>query len=152
MRINSDNRLSYVEFIFQGSSTKDDFKIAGRQDLCLSVEVSCNGFRGQNSSIWFGQDEIQGFLKEMQVLEKERKGIAQLVSLGYPSEHVELDLQIYSTDNMGHFALKCDLQKIRYSSRQELSPLKVSAVFNLDSGDLVNIMSEFESLFDFKAH
>lgn len=119
MRINSDDRLSYVEFIFQGSSSEDDLRIARRKDLDLSVEVSCDGFRGQNSSIWFGQDEIQGFLKEMKVLEKERKGIAQLVSLGYPTEHIELDLQVYSTDNMGHFALKCDLQEIRYSSRQE---------------------------------
>ena len=150
MKINSDDRLSYIELIFQASSSEDDFRIAGRQDVNLSAEISCNGFRGQNSSIWFGQDEIQGFLRGIHVLEKERSGTAQLISLGFPSEYVEFNLQIYSVDQAGHFALKLDLQKITYSSRQEISPLKISAGFGLDSGDLQNIVAEFESLFDLK--
>ncbi len=150
MKIHSDDRLSYIELDFQGSSSEDDFKIAGRQDVNLSVEISCNGFCGQNDSVWFGQDEIQDFLKEMRILEKERKGAAKLVSLGFPSESTEFHLQICSIDHGGHFALQLDLQKIRYSSRHELRPLKLSAGFELDSGDFANMIAEFETLFDFK--
>jgi hypothetical protein len=89
-------------------------------------------------------------VKEIRALEKDRQGVARLVSLGHPSEFTEFNLQIYSVDNAGHFALKLDLQEIRYSSRYELSPLKISAEFELDSGDFLNMVAEFESFFDFK--
>ncbi len=150
MKINSDNRLSYIELVFQGFSSEEDLRIAGRQDVSLSVEVPHDGFCGQNNSVWFGQDEVQSFLKAMRVLEKERKGAAQLVSLGYPSEHVEFNFQIYSINSVGHVALKLDLQKIKYDSRHQLNPLKISVGFELDSGDLPTMVAEFESWFDFK--
>ena len=86
----------------------------------------------------------------MRVLENQRKGVAKLVSLGFPSEHTEFIMQIYSTDSTGHVAITFNLQQVKYSERYELSPLKISGSFDLDAGDLYNIVVELETLFNAK--
>lgn len=124
MKINSDDKLSYIEMVFRGTSSAEDIRIAGRHDVQLSIEASCNRFCGYNGNIGFGEDDIQRFLDEMQVLENQRKGVAKLVSLGFPSEHTEFIMQIYSTDSTGHVAITFNLQQVKYSERYELSPFK----------------------------
>lgn len=150
MKINSDDKLSYIQMLIRGTSSAEDIRITGRHDVQISIEASCNGFCGKNENIGFGEDEFQIFVDEMQTLENQRKGTAKLVSMGYPSEHAEFIMQVYPTDNTGHFAVKFVLQKMKYSAKHELSPLKVSGNFDLDSGDLHNIVAELQILFNSK--
>lgn len=148
MRITSDDRLSYVEMMFQGTLSEEEVRLTGRHDIQISVEASCHGFHGQNESIWFGGDEIRRFTDEMEDLEHQWQGIAKLVSLGYPSEHTEFIMQIYTTDSAGHFAIKFDLQKLKYSRSGRLNLHKISAGFDFDPGELHNLVTDFATLFN----
>ncbi len=134
--------------IFQGVSSESDVKISGRQDVYISIEAFCNGFSGLNEKIGFGEDEIQNFKRGLHDLEDQCKGAAKLVSLGYPSEHAEFVMEIYSVDNAGQLALNCDLQRIEYSKNYKLNPLKMSIGFDLDSSDLTTIIRGFEKIFN----
>ena len=66
MKINSYDRLSYIEITFVDALSPETIKATGRNDICIKIEVSCNNFCGRNDDIWFAWDEIQGFLMQFQ--------------------------------------------------------------------------------------
>src|SRR6185295_11999854 len=122
------NEQSFVEFEFKQKEGEDSPR-AG--DVACSVSASCDGFGGQVSSVWFSPEDIEAFLKQLDELEKTRKGSASLSNLSSLSEYSPLTFEIFSIDNLGHLALRVELVKISYLV-DALTPLRTSMSFRLD--------------------
>lgn len=108
--------------------------------LYLSVEVKDAGFSGSNE-VGVEIDNLKKFVLDLQQCEQTRSGAARLVSLS-PDE---LDLIIEKSDGWGHFVLRYKISKTAYS-RSGLLDKTVTGDFDLDSGLLEEIVSEFADL------
>ncbi len=141
MRIGNDD--SFVEFdldeVMPGSP-------AGETDIACSVEASCDSFSGRIKAVWFARDDMDRFLSELRRLEEKRQGSANLLNMSSQSEYNPFRFEIFSVDEIGHFAVSADLLKARYVGRA-LRSLKVCISFPLDAGDLPSILIEFRKLF-----
>lgn len=147
MRIRSDDHLSFIDLKFVQSLSDEAKRLTGRDDISLGIEVKCLGFSGRNEDIWFDRDVINNFLTDIKRMEEKRIGQAKLVSLGEPSENVEFQADFYITSLAGYAAVQFSLQKFLRLDHNETFPLKVSAAFDLDPGDLITMVSDFERLF-----
>ena len=106
----------------------------------LSVEVNDEGFSGLNE-IGVEIDHLKKFVADLQNCEETRSGSARLLSIS-PDE---LDLIIEKSDGWGHFVLRYKISKTAYS-RSGLLDKTVTGDFDLDSGLLGEIVSEFADL------
>lgn len=93
------------------------------------------------------RSEIERFLKDIRLFEKQRQGSIELTSLGAPSNFNDFSLGIYTSNPVGNINVKVDLLRVQYFRNGDICPLKFSVGFNVDAGDILNIMTEFEMLF-----
>ncbi|MCA1617535.1 MAG: hypothetical protein LC729_03815 [Acidobacteria bacterium] len=140
------NEQSFIAFEF-----KEDLPehLPSGTDIACSVEVSIGGFNGRIESVWFSREDINLFLSGFRSLEENRKGSVNLVNLSSPSEYNPLRFEIFSIDDIGHFAVRADLLKVNYVG-DSIHPLKVSVSFPIDAGDLPSMLIEFRKLFNCK--
>lgn len=140
------NEQAFVSFEFEEAMPEH---LPGGTDIACSVEASCGGFNGRIESVWFSREDINRFLSELRSLEESRKGSASLVNQSSPSKYDPLRFEIFSVDEVGHFAVRADLSKVNYVGGG-LQPLKVSVTFPFDAGDLPSMLIEFRRLFGSK--
>jgi hypothetical protein len=123
---------------------------SGSEAVSCSVEASCEGFNGKVEGVWFSSDEIDSFLSELQRLEEKRKGSVSLTNMSSLSEYSPLYFEIFSIDEIGHFAVKADLQRVYYDEAADLRSIKLSVGFLIDPGNLSAMLIEFHKLFDYR--
>jgi hypothetical protein len=99
--------------------------------------------------VWFSQDDTQRFLAELHELEVNRKGSVALLNLSSPSDYNPLRFEIFSTDDLGHLAVRSELLQVAYVA-DRMIPLCVSVAFALDAGDLHSLVVDFRKLFRLK--
>src|SRR3954469_9612437 len=102
------NERLFVRFEFKEAVPEH---LPGASDISCSVEASCDGSCIRIKSVWFSREDINRFLSELRSLEETRRGSANLVNLGSPSEDNPLRFEIYSIDNVGHVVVRADLSK-----------------------------------------
>lgn len=103
------NESSFIEFEFT------DF-VDFRHDVACRVRVFCEGFGGIVNSVWFSEQDIKSFIEQIEVLDKTRIGSAELSNMGSLTDTNELEFTIFSTDSLGHLAIRATLQKTYYPS------------------------------------
>jgi hypothetical protein len=141
MRVGDEQ--SFVEFEFKASEAEGSPR-AG--DVACSVSASSDGFCGKVSSVWFSPEDIDAFLKQLDQLEKTRKGSASLSNLSSLSEYSPLTFEIFSIDDLGHRVLTVELVKISYLGGA-LTPLRTSMSFRLDGEWFNSVVAGFRKLF-----
>ena len=138
------NESSFVEFEFT------DF-VDFRHDVACRIKVFCDGFSGTINSVWFSEQDIKSFIGQIEELNRTRKGSAELLNMGSLTDTNELEFIIFSTDSLGHLAIRATLQKIFYlphsADFHAFEILKTSVAFEIDSGSLTTITSDFKNLF-----
>ena|SRR5436190_7107775 len=137
---------SFVEFAFKEAVPEH---MQGATDTSCSVEATCSTFTGKVESVWFARDDINRFLSELEEFEATRKGSVSLLNMSSPSDYNPLNFEIVSIDRARHLVVKADLLEVRYLNG-ELSPLRVSVSFDLDTGMLRSILMDFRKLFAYK--
>src|SRR5687767_7515562 len=86
--------------------------LQGRADLACRIAVFCDGFGGAVDSVWFAEEDRKAFVEQLEALEKTRQGAAELFNMSSGTPSSELEFTIFSTDTLGHLALRTSLQKI----------------------------------------
>jgi hypothetical protein len=122
---------------------------SGLEAVSCSVAASCGGFNGKIESVWFSSDDIDLFLSQFQKFEEKRSGSVSLTNMSSLSEFSPLRFEVFSIDEVGHFAVRADLLRTTYIA-DELRPLKLSVCFLIDSGNLSSMLIEFRKLLDYK--
>ena len=115
-------------------------------DMACSVEASCRGFNGRVEHVWFARDDVHRFLTELRALEANRKGSVAFLNLSSPSDYSPFHFEIFSTNDLGHLAVRADLLQVHYVG-DHMIPLRVSVAFDIDAGDLPSLVVEFQRLF-----
>ena len=151
MKIFSDDKLSYIDLVYRETLSEEEQQISGRADVVIAVEVFSHGFSGRNESVWLGSEDIQRFLKDLHQFERQRTGTVAFASLGAPSEYCEFRFQLNIVSKTGHIAVKAELLKVKYLQDGDLCPLKVSIGFDIDAGNLLTIVAEFNELLNSQA-
>jgi hypothetical protein len=135
-----ENEDSFIRF-------EDSFKDNLTNDIgCLYVEVFSKGFGGSTESVWFSEKDVKPFLEQIQELDKTRKGSANLLNMSSGSDANPLDFTIFSTDSLGHLAIRATLRKLAYLSNFA-DILKVSVSFEIEPNLLPSIIRDFKKLF-----
>ncbi len=138
------NESSFIEFEFT------DF-VDFRHDVACRIQVFCEGFGGTVNSVWFSEQDIKSFIGQIEELDKTRKGSAELLNMGSLTDTNELEFTVFSTDSLGHLAIRATLQKIFYLSNsadfRSFEILKTSVAFEIDPDSLNTIISDFKKLF-----
>ncbi len=139
MRI--ENEGSFVKFEF-----KEFFDLQGRHDVGCRIEVFCFGFAGEINDVWFSWEDINSFIEGLKAFDKTRKGAVELSNMSSGSEASPLEFKIFTTDRLGHLAVRATLRKLIYfKDSYEIST--VSVVFEIDAGSLSSIIRDFKKLF-----
>jgi hypothetical protein len=107
MKIENEN--SFVEIEFEDH-------VEFRSDIACRIKVFCKDFSGKLKSVWFSGNDIDLFIKQIEELDKTRKGAAELFNMGSQTVTNPLIFTIFSTDNLGHLAVQATLQKFSYLS------------------------------------
>ena len=144
MRIGDEQ--SFIEFVLEEVQSENP---SGLEAVSCSVEAACGGFNGKVQSVWFSSDEIDSFLSEFQRLEENRNGSANLTNMSSVSASSPLRFEIFSIDEVGRFAVSADLLRVN-DIADGLHPLKLSACFLIDSGNLPSMLVEFRKLFNYR--
>jgi hypothetical protein len=144
MRIGDEE--SFIEFELREVQPENP---SGSEAVSCSVAASCGGFNGKVESIWFSSDDIDLFLSQFQKLEEKRSGSVSLTNMSSLSEFSPLRFEVFSIDDVGHFAVRADLLRVTYIA-DELRPLKLSICFPIDSGNFSSMLIEFRKLFDYR--
>lgn len=151
MKIFSDDKLSYIDLVYREMLSEREQQVSGMTDVRIAVEVFSRGFSGRNDTVWFGRDDIQRFLKDLQQFEAQRTGTVKFASLGAPSEYCEFRFQLNIVSKTGHAAVTTELLKVQYLQDGGLCPLRLSVGFDIDVGNLLIIIAEFNELLNSQA-
>jgi hypothetical protein len=106
----------------------------------LSVRAAGYGFSGRNPSVWISRSDLATFLRELQELERTRRGEARLESMS-PGE---LSVKISVIDGAGH--TRADVTVSRRYFAQEFGQPTVRFGFSFDPSNLPGIVKAFSSL------
>jgi hypothetical protein len=136
MKIEHEN--SYVEF---------EFKDLHETDVACGVEVFCEGFAGRIETVWFSEDDIKSFFRQIEELDKIRKGSAELFNMSSQSNSSPFAFKIFSTNNTGHLAINISVQKLSFHLGNSVKSLKTSILFEIDPSLLPSIIKDFKKLF-----
>ena len=109
-------------------------------DILLTVSVSSDGYSA-NDTFWVLKEMWYDFIKELEMLERERQGQALLKSI-VPDE---LKLRLYSTNHAGHIAIEVDMTHEKEVGT-ELKPLHLMCSFSLSSEHFRDIVDGFQQL------
>jgi hypothetical protein len=107
----------------------------------ISVQVTLGEFNGKYESVWLEEPCLRDFVRELERVEKTRKGCVTLKSAS-PDEFV---LTIASRGALGRFAGEVSLTRYRYIDGT-LWPATVSGDFEIDPTSLPSLLEEFRSL------
>jgi hypothetical protein len=139
-----ENQESFVEI-----EADEFFDLQGRYDLRCHVKVLCDGFSGEINSVWISDEDIKSFIKELENLDKTRKGTAELLNMSSGSDVSPIEFKIFATDSLGHLAVRAQLRKlVFFKDSYEIST--ISTVFEIDGGSLLPLINEFKKLLKFK--
>ena len=111
-------------------------------DFRAIVRVSTRGFDGTNEHVWVAADDFQRFVEAVRVLERDRRGEAQLTSLS-PDD---LELSIRVRDRAGHVTASGFVGRTSCGSSGEFVTARVGFSFDVDPTYLPGIVAELESL------
>jgi len=111
-------------------------------DFRATVRVSTLGFAGINAHVWIAADDFQRFVEAVRVLERDRRGEAQLRSMS-PDD---LALSIRVRDRAGHVTASGWLGRMWYSSTRELVAARIGFNVDIDPTALPAIAAELASL------
>ena len=111
-------------------------------DFRATVRVSTLGFGGTNEHVWIAADDFHRFIEAVRVLERDRRGRAQLGSMS--PEDFELSIRV--RDRAGHVTASGWVGRASYSSTRELIAARVGYSFDIDPTHLPGIVAELESL------
>lgn len=135
------NQDSFVEFEFKELSN-----LQKRHDVSCRIKTFSDGFTGEINSVWFSDENIKSFIEKLEELEKNRKGLVELFNMSSGSDANPLEFKIFTTDNLGHLAIRPTLRKLIYfKDSYEISI--ISVVFEIDAGLLNLIINDFKKLF-----
>ena len=107
-------------------------------DFRATVRVSTLGFGGTNEHVWIAADDFQRFIEAFRVLERDRRGRAQLGSMS--PEDFELSIRV--RDRAGHVTASGWVGRASYSSTRELIAARVGYSFDIDPTHLPGILAE----------
>jgi hypothetical protein len=136
---------AYVRFDFQEILPAH----LANASISCSVEALCGDFKGRVKSVWFAREDTERFLSDFRDLEEKRRGTATLRNMSSPSMFNPLSFDVYSTDDVGHFAVSVELTETSYAG-DVLRPLKLSLSFPIDAGNLISLLVEFRKIFGFR--
>lgn len=108
-------------------------------DLSQSLAISTvqDEFRG-GVNVWVDEGAFRRFIQELRECEKTRRGEANLHSMS-PEE---FSLRIFNTHTKGDFALTYSISQCNGNI-----PVQLQGGFNLDPSLLLQILSDFETLY-----
>ena len=111
-------------------------------DFRATVRVSTLGFGGTNEHVWIAADDFQRFVAAVRILERDRRGSAQLGSMS--PEDFELSIRV--RDRAGHVTARGWVGRASYGSTRERVAARVGFSFDIDPTHLPGIVAELESL------
>ncbi|MBE9182755.1 hypothetical protein IQ268_29915 [Oculatella sp. LEGE 06141] len=114
----------------------DHFPTPG--DTRFEISVQSFGFAGQ-AWMWVDLQSLRSFVNQLQELEKQRQGEAELSSMS-PGQFW---LRIFSTDSLGHMALVGHLSGHLSRFKHELK-----FGFSFDPSALPSIVKDFQAIAD----
>ncbi len=139
MKIKNEN--NFVEF-----KSEDAYELG----FACSIETFCDGFGGKVSTVWFSEDEIKEFINGLEVFEKIRQGSVELLNMSIDSQSNPLKFVVFSTDSLGHLAVRVELKKDIFLSNS-IEVMETSVCFEFDPTLLPTIISDFKALFTVKS-
>ena len=136
MKVGRDS--SFVEF------TRNDWEETG--DYWLTVSVEKDGFTGVVGEVWLSPDNVNNFIRDLALLERDRTENAKLENYVSEPESGPLDFEIRKIDSFGHLGVFVTLRRVISLRRApELLPLNVC--FELDREFLAPAINNFKKLF-----
>ena len=138
---------SFMKIENENSFVKFEFKESYKNDIAFSLEVFCKGFAGKVDSVWFTEEDVKSFIQQIEQLDVNRKGSAELLEMSAPSNSRELKFKIFSIDNLGHLAISVTLQKFVYMVNGSIETLKTSVTLDIDSSTFSQNIRDFKKLF-----
>jgi hypothetical protein len=106
----------------------------------LSVRAAGYGFSGRNPSVWISRLDLAVFVRDLQEVERTRRGEARLESMS-PGE---LSLKISVIDGAGHTRADVTVSR-RYFAQKFASP-EVRFGFEFDPSNLPGLLKAFGAL------
>src|SRR5215813_9710272 len=143
MKISSEDKKSFIEIIvrdaycepMQPGEADDDWH------MTVSLQMTTEWFIARLPDVTLYRSFVEQFLLSLRELNEKRKGIAKLEGLGYE----KFALSIFNTNERGYLAVSLEMEKYELSSERYL--MKATGGFDLDPGDLPQILYDFEKLF-----
>jgi hypothetical protein len=127
MRINSDDKTRHIALeLIEAEQTL----LSGK----VRVFVDFGGFTAR-ATVWLERDEIDGWMRALESLDKARTGRARLESMS-PGE---LILTVSAMDVAGHLLLECALLQ-RVYVRNRWIELRMQGAFELDPTCLPDVV------------
>jgi hypothetical protein len=144
MRIKSIDDESFIEITFC-CDNRDAPQC--KDDVAINVElVTSSGFCGRCDQVWFRRSVVDVFLNDLDVFESTRQNSVTLSA--WPEiEFNPFELTITSFDTGQTMFVEIHLYKNGYTPDGCLVPYTVSSHFTFDPSMMLQIISEFENLF-----
>ena len=113
--------------------------------VAANVEVRAGEFAGAVPSVWFQRDALDEFAVALSRFEQERSGSVSVCNLGVPDATNEFKMSLAARSG-GHASLVVSILRVRYAP-SGLSPLELTARFDVDGGDLGQFVHDWRDLF-----
>jgi len=110
----------------------------GEGDPGVAVAFAGAAFAGRNDAVWIGRHEWAGFLEDLGVLERTRRGEAHVTAMS-PEE---FRLALFASDRAGHLAAEGRVAR-EYAGRHGALRDRASFSFALDPATLPTLVRQF---------
>lgn len=110
-------------------------------DVSILVDIQSCGFSGR-ATVWLGSDDLDGFVRQLETLERARRGTATLRSLSPGA----LDLQLKSVNARGGMAVEGRLEHSFHTGEARPYRHGVSFGFEFDPFTLPEIVAFFREI------
>lgn len=137
MRIEGDNSFLEFERSEVGPPNTRDY-----EEVLLNVSAKVAGYSAADQ-VWLWGGDLDRFVEELRALERHRKGNAVLAG----ASPDELRLEFYSTDSVGHMAVKGQVGWNHPSSFL----LQFQFGFNFEPDVLPSLLKYFETIRDLQS-
>lgn len=116
-------------------------------DFKLEVECVHDGFQGSAKSIWIAKPDYDKFIKQLHEITSARRGLARFESMS-PEEFF---LEIYPTDQLGHYSARGILSKVAITQPDEHRRSRIWFDIELDPTHLNSLLTMLEQLGEMSA-
>jgi len=107
-------------------------------DLRATARVSTPGFSGVNERVWISADDFRRFVEALRVLERERRGEAEL--RGMSPDTLALSFRV--RDGLGHVSASGWVGRTSHDRAHGRVAARVGFGFDIDPTELPRIVAE----------